>query len=103
MAKTGRKLTKQSAGPNPGVNVALTRGLKIIEAFRYGRIFLGNNDLVRFTGIPKATVSRITHTLCQLGYLNFSPELDKFSVSPGILALAYPVYLSTRSSSSPAR
>ncbi len=77
-----------------GTNAALARGLSILHAFRQGEIYLGNNDLVQRTGIPKATISRMTNTLTKLSYLNYSPELGKYSISPGILAMAYSVFMS---------
>jgi DNA-binding IclR family transcriptional regulator len=79
---------------DPGINVALARGFKVLQAFRQGEIYLGNMEISRRTGIPKATVSRITHTLRELGYLNFSYEVEKYQISPGILSLAYAVFSS---------
>lgn len=51
-------------------------------------------EIARRTGVPKATVSRLTHTLLEYGYLNYSEELAKYSIAPGILALGYSVLAS---------
>src|SRR5882757_3523955 len=52
--------------------MALARGLDVLGAFRRGEPRLGNQELAERTGLPKPTISRITHTLTQLGYLNYN-------------------------------
>ncbi|WP_373375957.1 IclR family transcriptional regulator [Cupriavidus nantongensis] len=47
----------------------LQRGLDVLTAFRGDRKPLTNGELVRRTGLSKATVSRLTTTLVQLGFL----------------------------------
>ena len=47
----------------------LARGLSVLRAFRGDDDGLANAEIARRTGLPKATVSRLTHTLTQLGYL----------------------------------
>lgn len=76
---------------DPRLNMALARGLEVLRAFGAGKVYLGNGEIARETGIPKASVSRLTYTLSAYGYLNFSPEIGKYYVSPGILALGYTV------------
>ena len=49
---------------------ALARGLEVLSAFRAGDGTLGNLELAKRTELPKTTISRITHTLTQLGYLS---------------------------------
>ncbi|MDL2425343.1 helix-turn-helix domain-containing protein, partial [Pseudomonas sp. BAgro211] len=51
---------------------ALARGLDVLRAFTHGSVVLGNQEISRITGLPKATVSRMTYTLTQLGYLCYS-------------------------------
>lgn len=67
--------------------------MSVLRAFQDGDTHLGNMELVRKTGIPKATISRMTYTLFRLGYLSYAPDIEKYSVSPGVLDLAYSVYL----------
>ena len=50
---------------------------------------LGNLDLARLTGLPKPTISRITYTLTELGYLRYHPDTGKYSPGYGVLALGY--------------
>lgn len=68
---------------------ALARGLDILRAFTPRHPSLGNNEIARRTHLPKPTVTRLTYTLTQLGYLNYSPESGKYSLSVGVLALGY--------------
>ena len=72
---------------------ALSRGFAILRAFEKGSIHLGNVEISQRTGIPKATVSRLTSTLFRLGYLSFNRDFQKYSISPGILDLAYQVFM----------
>ena len=67
---------------------ALSRGLDILRAFRRGERMLFSRDLVARTGLPKATVSRLTYTLTQLGYLEPGPQSGQYALGAGVLALA---------------
>ncbi|MDA0963080.1 MAG: helix-turn-helix domain-containing protein, partial [Proteobacteria bacterium] len=53
---------------------ALARGLEVLRCFRRGEVELTNTDFAERTGLPKATVSRVTHTLCKLDYLVADPR-----------------------------
>lgn len=75
---------------------ALARGLEILRAFSVRPAPLGNSELAEITNLPKATISRLTHTLTELGYLNFIKRLGKYEPAPAILALGYPVISSLR-------
>ena len=68
---------------------ALARGFELLRAFRAGEKYLGNGELSERTGIPRPTVSRLTHTLTRLGYLRYSPRLEKYQLGVGVLALGY--------------
>jgi DNA-binding IclR family transcriptional regulator len=68
---------------------ALARGLEILRAFRRGDRFLGNQELSARTGLPKPTISRLTHTLTSLGYLVYSAEAGKYGLGAPVLSLGY--------------
>ncbi|NYT85237.1 IclR family transcriptional regulator [Pollutimonas harenae] len=68
---------------------ALARGLELLRCFQPGKAYLTNADLARETGFPKPTVSRLTYTLCKLGYLEFSEHLGKYQLASGVLGLGY--------------
>lgn len=68
---------------------ALARGLEVLRAFGPSDIGLGNQELAERTGLPKPTVSRLTHTLTRLGYLAAIEETGKYQLDVGVLALGY--------------
>lgn len=80
---TGRKLDRVE------FNRAAGRGLDILTAFTAGDQFLGNAEIAHRTGIPRATVSRITATLTELGYLDYAAQIGKYEIGPRVLALSY--------------
>ena len=85
---------KRANGAGEGANspdfiTALARGLDVLRCFRHGVAALGNLDLARLTGLPKPTISRITYTLTELGYLRYHPDTGKYSPGYGVLALGF--------------
>lgn len=68
---------------------ALARGLEILSSFRIGDGPLGNQELARRSGLPKPTVSRMTHTLTQLGYLTFDPRTETYELGGRTVSLGY--------------
>lgn len=69
--------------------VALARGLEVLRAFTPSEGLLGNQEIAARTGLPKATVSRLTYTLTRLGYLAHLGRLEKYQLAPGALAIGY--------------
>lgn len=74
--------------------MTVERGLEVLRAFRSDRASLTNAELVRRTGLPKATVSRLTTTLIQVGFLRLVPGKRAFELSAGALGIGH-AYLST--------
>ncbi len=75
---------------DPRFNNAVARGLAILRAFQLDRKLLGNVEIAEVTGLPKPTVSRLTYTLTQLGYLHYLAEFGKYELAAGVVSLAYP-------------
>src|SRR5450755_888022 len=76
---------------DPSFSTTLAHGLDVLAAFRNGGGgSLSNADLAAFTGLSRPTVSRLTYTLAQLGYLKRDAK-GRFELGLGILAAAYPV------------
>lgn len=71
---------------------ALTRGLKLVEAFAATNGAGSLSDLARAADLNRATARRLLLTLQDAGYVTSDGKL--FSLSPRILTLAYP-YLSS--------
>lgn len=69
--------------------VALARGLEVLRAFRARDGFLTNQEIAERTNLPKPTVTRLTYTLCELGYLTQNPRLGKYQLAPGTITLGY--------------
>jgi len=61
----------------------------VLRAFRPGDGFLGNQEIAQRTDLPKATISRLTYTLTNLGYLSYSERLEKYQLGVGVLALGF--------------
>jgi DNA-binding IclR family transcriptional regulator len=68
---------------------ALARGLELLRCFGPGDAYLSNAELAKRTSLPKPTISRLTHTLTKLGYLNYSESQGKYQLGAGVLALGY--------------
>lgn len=68
---------------------ALARGLELLRCFGPDEVYLTNAELAKRSSLPKPTVSRLTHTLTTLGYLNYSESLGKYQLGAGVLALGY--------------
>lgn len=65
----------------------LARGLAVLRAFHPGDDGLSNTELAKRTGLPKSTVSRLTHTLRELGYLTHARRNDRYRPGPALMVL----------------
>lgn len=59
----------------------------MLACFRNGETTLGNLELAQRCGLPKSTVSRLTHTLARQGYLIQLPDSGRFRLGTACLAL----------------
>jgi DNA-binding IclR family transcriptional regulator len=78
---------------DPDFITAVARGFAVLRCFRHGERALGNKDLATRTGLPRSTIARLTHTLCELGYLEYLPGLEKYSLGTPVLSFGQ-AYLS---------
>jgi len=67
--------------------LTVERGMEVLRAFRSERMALSNAELVRRTGLPKATVSRLTSTFMQLDFLRHVPGGRQFEIGTGPLSI----------------
>jgi len=87
-AMSGRSGPDAPAVPpsGPGHVESLAKGLRILAEFAGGEL-LGNQQLCERTGLPRSTVSRLTSTLVELGYLRTAPESAKFLLGARLLGM----------------
>ena len=83
-AAAGRRA---GTGKDRRVVTALARGLAILRAFESSSDRLGNGEIAQRTGLPKPTVSRLTYTLTQLGYLSYFEEREQYALGSAVMAL----------------
>ncbi|GHE02822.1 IclR family transcriptional regulator [Defluviimonas sp. 20V17] len=70
---------------------ALARGLDVLRCFRPHETTLTNQEIAARTGLPKPTISRLTHTLRRLDYLVYSERTGTYRLGAGVLSLGYGV------------
>lgn len=90
-AKGGKANTKVAVRKDYRFMTALERGLSVLRVFPPGNRPLGNAEIAEAVGLPKATVTRITFTLTELGYLRYDKERRKYQLGPSVLSLGYDV------------
>lgn len=78
-----------SEGGKTNNAVSLIRGLAILRAFGPGDSTLGNQELMERTGLPKATISRLTQALSELDYLHYDSALGRYSIGSATISLGY--------------
>ncbi|MBV7377840.1 IclR family transcriptional regulator [Maritimibacter dapengensis] len=70
---------------------ALARGLDVLRCFRPYETNLTNQEIAQRTGLPKPTISRLTHTLRKLDYLVYSERTGTYRLGAGVLSLGFGV------------
>ena len=76
---------------DPSFATTLAHGLDVLAAFRnVERLRCRMPISPPHTGLSRPTVSRLTYTLAQLGYLKRDAK-GRFELGLGVLAAAYPV------------
>lgn len=91
MARRKDPLPSGSSEKDYRINTALSRGLAILKAFGPDNRPIGNAAIAERVSLPKATVSRLTFTLTELGYLNYDDDIGRYSLGPAVLTLGYDV------------
>lgn len=78
----------QHAETSTASNRSLERGIDILRAFASGTTLLRNGDLVEITGLAKATVTRLTKTLVETGFLEHDTVHGGYRLGVPVLGLA---------------
>lgn len=84
-------LTSAEADRDAQFATTLARGLEILRCFSPEHPIISNRELADRTGLSKPTISRLTYTLVQLGYLRVDPVSGKYQLGMGVLRLSYPL------------
>lgn len=82
-------MTERETGFSSSNVAALARGLELLRCFSAREPSLSNSELAAHTGLPKSTISRLTKTLVELGYLRHNTKKRQYFVGPSVLALGY--------------
>ncbi|MES2999514.1 MAG: IclR family transcriptional regulator [Pseudomonadota bacterium] len=82
-------MTTSELATQPASVLTVAHGMQVLRAFRSDRAPLSNSELVRRTGLSKASVSRFTSTLLQLGYLRHVAGSRAFELAAGPLAVGH--------------
>lgn len=85
-----RKLTKDTGSFTRSTegSRSLERGLALLRVFKVGTSILTNADLAQRTGLPRPTVSRLTRSLVDSGFLSYDVEEGAYQLAPVVLSLA---------------
>jgi DNA-binding IclR family transcriptional regulator len=83
-----QKAARKGKGKDRQFVTALARGLDVLRVFGAGEA-LANSEIAQRTGLPRPTISRLTHTLTELGYLTHDPRAERYRPSSAVLTLGY--------------
>ncbi|MDR6858257.1 IclR family transcriptional regulator [Variovorax guangxiensis] len=81
--------TRRQHFEEPTLNRSLERGIEILRAFRPGADLLGNGEISERTGLSRATASRLTQTLVEVGMLEHDRNLRAYRLAAPVLSFAH--------------
>ena len=98
--KRSRRMTpaldaSSDGGTDRQFSISLSRGIDVLRVFTASEPALKSRAISDRTGLPKATVSRITYTLSRLGYLR-QDENGAYRLATAVLSLCHPLLASMR-------
>lgn len=70
---------------------SLANGMLVLNSFKVDEPALSNGELSIRTGLSKASISRITYTLCELGFLSYAPQERRYRLGSATLTIGYPL------------
>lgn len=73
----------------------VARGFAVLDAFLDSAEWLANQDIAGRTQLPKATVSRLLHTLTTLGHLRYCEQRRRYRLAASVLSLGYAANVDT--------
>ncbi|MHC2808996.1 DNA-binding IclR family transcriptional regulator [Bradyrhizobium diazoefficiens] len=92
MARRSERLSRQGAlageaGEGDVIQV-VSRAFDVLRCFEGHEARLGNLEISNRCGLPRSTVSRLTHTLTRMGQLVYLPRDQKYRIGPSAVAMS---------------
>ncbi|GLR86015.1 transcriptional regulator [Bradyrhizobium iriomotense] len=75
------------AGESDVIQV-VSRAFDVLRCFEGHEARLGNLEISNRCGLPRSTVSRLTHTLTRMGQLVYLPRDQKYRIGPSAVAMS---------------
>jgi DNA-binding IclR family transcriptional regulator len=80
-------LASDLAGESDVIQV-VSRAFDVLRCFEGHEARLGNLEISNRCGLPRSTVSRLTHTLTRMGQLVYLPRDQKYRIGPSAVAMS---------------
>ena len=80
-------LASDLAGEGDVIQV-VSRAFDVLRCFEGHEARLGNLEISSRCGLPRSTVSRLTHTLTRMGQLVYLPRDQKYRIGPSAVAMS---------------
>jgi DNA-binding IclR family transcriptional regulator len=93
MGRRSERLSRQAmlasdlAGEGDVIQV-VSRAFDVLRCFEGHEARLGNLEISNRCGLPRSTVSRLTHTLTRMGQLVYLPRDQKYRIGPSAVAMS---------------
>src|SRR6201992_1845200 len=94
MGRRSERLSRQGmlatelAGEGGDVIPVVSRAFAVLRCFEGHEARLGNLEISNRCGLPRSTVSRLTHTLTRMGQLVYLPRAQKYRIGPSAVAMS---------------
>src|ERR1700742_3917395 len=94
MGRRSERLSRQGmlagdiAGEGGDVIQVVSRAFDVLRCFEGHEARLGNLEISNRCGLPRSTVSRLTHTLTRMGQLVYLPRDQKYRIGPSAVAMS---------------
>ncbi|MBV9558966.1 MAG: IclR family transcriptional regulator [Bradyrhizobium sp.] len=75
-------------GGDGDVIQVVSRAFDVLRCFEGHEARLGNLEISNRCGLPRSTVSRLTHTLTRMGQLVYLPRDQKYRIGPSAVAMS---------------
>src|SRR6201988_5405519 len=91
MGRRSERLSRQMLAGDQGegdVIQVVSRAFDVLRCFEGHEARLGNLEIANRCGLPRSTVSHLTHTLTRMGHLVYLPRNQKYRIGPSALLMS---------------